>query len=85
MAYGLWNGQTYTTADDIVAKLDPSIPLQRAHIQAIRNLVRDGARYSNEDTDVLGAAWQTVANKATDVPPYAAKWVDVMCAEYASS
>lgn len=80
--YGIGAGESRKTASQIIAMLDPAIPIQRAHIQAVRNLERDGCRYSNEDTDVLGAAWQTAANRVTETPPYAAKWVEVMCSQY---
>lgn len=82
MAYGLWDGTTFTTADQIIAMLDPAIPAQCAHIQAVRNLVRQGCRYSNEDCDVLGAAWRSARRGETEVPDYAAKWVEVMCEQY---
>jgi len=85
MTYGIGIGDNRKSADDIIAMLDPAIPLQCAHIQAVRNLVRDGMRYSNEDGDVLGAAWQVASNRRTEVAPWAAKWVEIMCTEYAAS
>jgi hypothetical protein len=81
MAYGLWNGKVYTASEQIIGMLDASVPLQAAHIQAVRNLERQGMRYSNEDCDVLGTAWQCATNKKTEVPSYAQGWVNAMLAQ----
>ena len=58
MAYTIHTANGWTTDDQIIAALNPAIPVQAAHIQAIRNLQRNMCRYSNEDFDVLAAAWR---------------------------
>lgn len=66
------------TADQIIAMLDRTIPLQAAHIQAVSNLQNRGERYSNERCDVLGAAWSVAVNGKTEISPWEAKWVEAM-------
>ena len=74
--------KTYTTlsADEIIAMLDQEIPLQQAHAQAVREIVKTGARYSYHDIDVLGSAWRVAVEGRTEVHSYEAKWVERMCA-----
>lgn len=64
------------SASEIIAKLDPAIPLQNAHIQAVRDLVAVGCRYSNQDFDVLAAAHRAIGE--TEVASYEQRWVEVM-------
>lgn len=79
MAYGLCDSTApdrWLTADAIVAQLDPTIPLQNAHIASIRDLQWHGCRYCNEDFDVLTAARRAIGK--TEIASYEARWVDVM-------
>jgi hypothetical protein len=76
MAYAIHTTAGWTTDEQIIAALNPAIPVQAAHIQAIRNLQRDMCRYSNQDFDVLAAAWR--AQGKTEIAPYEAKWVEAM-------
>jgi len=78
MAYGISTSTGFTTDEQIIASLDASIPLQAAHIRAIRNLQRDMCRYSNQDFDVLAAAHNVARAGRTEVSPHEAKWVEAM-------
>lgn len=71
---------TRMTASQIIAKLDRSVPLQLAHIRAVEELVRNGCRYSNEDGDVLSAAYCVVREARTEVREWEAGWVARMAA-----
>jgi hypothetical protein len=78
MAYSLYTSTGSITDEQIITSLDASIPLQAAHIRAIRNLQRDMCRYSNQDLDVLSAAHTVAITGRTEVNPWEAKWVEVM-------
>ena len=77
--YGIPTTTGYLKSNAIIAKLDSGIPLQNAHIQAIRDLEADGCRYSNQDCDVLGAALSVVGK--VEVAEYNRRWVEVMNAK----
>jgi hypothetical protein len=55
------NGK-YLTSAEIVAMLDMNDPIQASYRPAIDRLERDGMSRSNEDTDILGGAWQAAMN-----------------------
>lgn len=76
MAYGLCTTAGYIKSDEIIVQLDAAIPIQNAHIQAIRDLEVSGCRYSNHDFDVLAAAHHAVGR--TEIHSFEAKWVEVM-------
>lgn len=79
MAYGLCiAGGGRLTSAEIIAQLDPAIPIQAAHAQAVRDLEAHGMRYSNHDFDVLAAAHRAIGR--TDVQPWERAWVDAMLA-----
>jgi hypothetical protein len=78
MTYSLHTANGSLTADQIISALNPAIPLQAAHIQAIRNLQRDMCRYSYQDLDVLSAAHTVAVKNETEVSPWNAKWVEAM-------
>ena len=73
MTYGLMTRKGYIKSEEIVARLDPSIAIQNAHIQAIRDLEAEGCGYSNEDYDVLSAALSAVGR--TEVRDFESAWV----------
>lgn len=73
-----------TTASQIIAMLDPSIAIQAAHAQSVRNICETGETYSGQIGDVLGAAWQCAANGRTTVRDFETSWVELMLAEAAS-
>lgn len=66
------------TSAEIVARLDPAIPLQLAHIRSIERLERDCCRYSNQDFDVLSAAFRAIGK--SEIPSHTVKWVEAMTA-----
>ena len=80
--YTLSTTKGFIKGTEIIALLDASIPLQAAHIQAIRNLMREGCRYSNQDFDVLAAAHS--ARGKSEVDEWDRRWVARMNAEAAS-
>jgi hypothetical protein len=45
-------------SDEILAMLDPTNPEHARHIAWIEQIERKGIRYSNEDFDVLSAAFR---------------------------
>lgn len=63
---------------EIVGRLDPTVPLQLAHINSVKRIERDNCRYSNEDFDVLSAAFRAIGKSHID--PWVAKWVEAMTA-----
>jgi hypothetical protein len=71
-----------STAADILSRLNPELPLHRAHIQALRDLDANGCRYANHDFDVRSAAYSAVFR--TEVHPWEARWVEVMNAKFAA-
>jgi hypothetical protein len=81
MAYTLCAGNGFLKSNEIIDMLNPDVPLQLAHIQAIRDLEVEGCRYSNHDFDVLSAGYRCAVNNETTVDKYAAKWVEVMTAK----
>lgn len=64
---------------EIIAALDPAVPLQLAHIRRVEQLERDGCRYSYEDFDVLSAAYRAIGK--TEIAPHVARWVEAMTAQ----
>ena len=77
--YTMASGDRLIKSSEIVAMLDASIPIQAAHIEAVKQLQEKGCRYSNEDFDVLSAAWRT--RHRTDIDTYEARWVERMLGE----
>lgn len=66
-----------TKGAEIISRLDPTIEIQAAHIESIRQFeARGRMRYSNEDCDVYGAA--AGATRKTVVAPYERVWVERM-------
>ena len=67
-------------ASDLVARLNPALPLHAAHIADIRQMSERDERYSNERGDVLRGAYQCLLSGATSPAPYEAAWVNAMLA-----
>jgi hypothetical protein len=74
--YTLCTTTGYLKGTEISALLDAAVPLQAAHIQSIRNLMRDGCRYSNQDFDVLAAAHN--AQGKSQIDEWNRCWVEKM-------
>lgn len=71
--YTLSNG---VTARDIIKGLDPAKPVQAAHIGEVWSLCMAGMRYSNQDLDVLGAAWRAMHNDRDQPAEHERLWVE---------
>jgi hypothetical protein len=69
---------THSRETALIARLDASIPLQLAHINALKILIANGSRHSNQDGDVRQAAQGAIGK--SEIAPYAARWVEVMTA-----
>lgn len=54
------------TSEQIIEKLDRSIPLQAAWIAYVRDLEHRGCKYSNEDFDVLSGAHSAIRRTKTE-------------------
>jgi hypothetical protein len=76
MTYSLYSSNGSIKAEDLINQLDINIPLQAAHRMAVRDLITFGMRYSNEDGDVLGAAYHAIGK--TEVHEWAKGWVALM-------
>jgi len=63
----------YFSSSEIIALLDATVPLQRAYIRSVQRLEKEGCRYSNQDFDVLSAAFRAVGK--SEISPHQAKWV----------
>ena len=79
MTYTLSTGEGFLRSDEIIARLDASVPLQLAHINSIREIEAEGCRYSNHDFDVLSAAYRAIGK--TKIEPHTAPWVAHMIRE----
>jgi hypothetical protein len=73
--YSLQTPQGPISAAQIIDRLDATDPIQHAHIGQIYTLCWNRARYSNEDLDVLSAAWANLHIGPQPVPEHRAGWV----------
>lgn len=72
----------FIPAWQILAALDPAVPLQKAHILTVGETLRRGGRYSGETGDVCAAAWRAIGK--SEVPPFEAAWVAATLAREAA-
>lgn len=70
--YRMTNG---TSAKDLIARLDPAKPVQAAHICEVWTLCKRGCDYTNQDLDVLSAAWAALQNGRDEPRDFEAAWV----------
>jgi len=73
--YSLQTPDGPITAREIIALLDPADPLHAAHIGEVWTLCKVGARYSNQDLDVLSAALTAARTFGRPVAEHERLWV----------
>ena len=59
--YAAGDNRSSISSTAILKMLNPEIPSHVTHIDAINRIEKHGTKYSNEDFDILAAAWRAAA------------------------